>query len=103
MLELPDDPPAGMPYALRPSEVRTLSFGGKVHGHYRLIGVLMYRKGYHFLADVFDPRERLWLRYDGMHMHGAGQPIEMRGGAVRHVGKRYYPTLAVYAREHEVA
>ena len=101
-LELPDDPPPALPYLLRPSEVRTLSFDGKEHGRYRLIGLLMYRKRCHFLADVFDPREQCWLRYDGMDADGVGQPVRCTGGAVRHRGGRYYPIMAVYAREREV-
>ena len=70
--------------------------------------MLMYAKGYHFVADVLDPRERRWLRYDGM-VHslsdcphsGVGQPVEPTGGAMMHgvPRKRYYPTLAVYSRE----
>jgi hypothetical protein len=101
-LELPDNPPPALPYKLRPSEVRTLSFEGEDHGRYRLIGLLMYRKGYHFIADVLDPCEVCWLRYDGMDANGVGQPIECTGGAVRHRGGRYYPTMAVYARERNV-
>ena len=63
--------------------------------------MLMYAKGYHFVADVLDPRERRWLRYDGMVHSGVGQPVEPTGGAMMHgvPRKRYYPTLAVYSRE----
>ena len=82
--------------------MRTLSFEGEDHGRYRLIGLLMYRKGYHFIADVLDPCEVCWLRYDGMDANGVGQPIECTGGAVRHRGGRYYPTMAVYAKERNV-
>ena len=104
-IELPDAPPAGMPYDLRPdAEPRTLTVGGLAQGTYRLVGVLMYARGYHFVADVLDVCERRWLRYDGMVADGVGQPIEPTGGAMMHghgCGRRYYPTLAVYAREAE--
>ena len=59
------------------------------------------RKGCHYMADVFDPREQCWLRYDGMDADGVGQPVRCTGGAVRHRGGRYYPIMVVYARERE--
>ena len=69
VLDLPIKPPypaAALPYDLRPSaEPRPLDIGGTVQGSYRLVGVLMYATRYHFFADVIDPRERRWLRYDG--------------------------------------
>ena len=100
LLELPADPPAGLPYDLRPSAApRPLVIGGAVQGSYRLVGMLMYAKGYHFFADVIDPRERRWLRYDGMVAGGVGQPVVPTGGATMHDDHRYYPTLAVYVRE----
>ena len=99
MLELPDDPPVGLPYDLLPAAVRTLVVGGVVQWSYRLVSILMYAKGYHFFADVLDPRERRWLRYDGLVADGVGQPVEPTGGAMRHGQRRYYPTLAVYSRE----
>ena len=49
--------------------------------------------------DVIDPRERRWLRYDGMVAGGVGQPVVPTGGATMHDDHRYYPTLAVYVRE----
>ena len=70
-----------------------------MQGSYRLVGMLMYAKGYHFFADVIDPRERRWLRYDGMVAGGVGQPVVPTGGATMHDDHRYYPTLAVYVRE----
>ena len=100
-LELPDNPPPALPYLLRPSEVRTLWFEGKEHGCYRLISLLMYRKNCHFMADAYDPRECCWLRYDGDDENGVGQPVTCTGGAVRHRGGRYYPIMAVYAKERE--
>ena len=100
LLDLPADPPAGLPYDLRPSAApRPLVIGGAVQGSYRLVGMLMHAKGYHFFADVIDPRERRWLRYDGMVAGGVGQPVVPTGGATMHGGHRYYPTLAVYVRE----
>ena len=105
LLELPDDPPTGLPYDLRPNTApRPLVVGGVAQGSYRLVGVLMYAKGFHFFVDVLDARERRWLRYDGMVADGVGQPVEPTGGAMLHgapgrVPRRYYPTVAVYVRE----
>lgn len=70
-----------------------------VQGYYRLVGLLMYSKGHHFFADVLDPREHSWLRFDGMVASGAGLPVKSMGRAVMLRGKRYYPTLVVYVRE----
>jgi len=103
VLDLPGEPPADLPYDLRPSaEPRQLVIGGSVQGSYRLVGVLMYAKGYHFFADVIDPRERRWLRYDGRVAGGVGQPVVPTGGATIHGKDRYYPTLAVYVMDTQV-
>ena len=67
-------------------------------GSYRLVGTLMYARGYHFFADVLDPREWRWLRYDGMVADGVAQPVTPTGGAMWHRGKRYYPTCVVYVK-----
>jgi hypothetical protein len=92
-------------HARAPTRAQLLNrVGGLAQGTYRLVGVLMYARGYHFVADVLDVCERRWLRYDGMVADGVGQPIEPTGGAMMHghgCGRRYYPTLAVYAREAE--
>ena len=66
-----------------------LTVGGAAQGSYRLVGVLMYARGYHFFADVLNPREQRWLRYDGCVAGGVGQPVEPTGGAMRHGQHRY--------------
>ena len=113
VLDLPTAPPypaAALPYDLRPSaEPRRLVIGGSVQGSYRLVGVLMYAKGYHFFADVIDPRERRWLRYDGRVAGGVGQPTMAGGvgqptmhGKPGEPRRYYYPTLAVYVMDSQV-
>ena len=104
VLDLPTAPPypaAALPYDLRPSaEPRPLDIGGTVQGSYRLVGVLMYATRYHFFADVIDPRERRWLRYDGRVAGGVGQPtMHGKPGEPR---RYYYPTLAVYVMDSQV-
>ena len=93
-----------MQYNLRATETHELTVNEDGHGLYKLVGVLMYKRGSHFMADVLDPREECWLRYDGMCANGVGQPIPTPSGAVWHAsipeGKesRFYPILTVYAR-----
>ena len=83
LLDLPADPPAGLPYDLRPSAApRPLVIGGAVQGSYRLVGILMNAKGDRFFADVIDPRERRWLRYDDMEAEASDSPSCQR--VVRH-------------------
>ena len=54
-------------HARAPTRAQLLNrVGGLAQGTYRLVGVLMYARGYHFVADVLDVCERRWLRYDGM-------------------------------------
>ena len=62
----------------------------------------MYAQGYHCFADALDASEQRWLRYDGLVADGVGQPFEPTGGAMMHSRRRYFPTLAVYAREGDV-
>ena len=56
----------------------------------------MFQKGVHFIADVYDPREAKWLRFDGMNAGGRGMPIEPSAGRITHNGGRYFPVVAVY-------
>ena len=91
--ELPDNAPRTLPYAL-PLESK---FGlGEAALTYRLVAVLYYCHNYHFVSDVLDPRDRAWLRFDGMHARGLGQPVASPRGRVEHRGRRYYPVAAVY-------
>ena len=100
VLELPDAPPSDLHYLLRPTEMRDLSIGGQLIGKYMLVALIMYAKGYHYFADVLDPHERRWLRYDGLLAQGVGQPIAPTAGAqIDRGGTRWYPILAVYARQ----
>ena len=104
LVELPDDPPRGLPYNLQPNcSPRPLVVGGVTHSSYQLVGMLMYSKGYHFFADVLDPCERRWLRYDGAVAGGVGQSIEPTGRAMRHGGRTYYPTIVMYVKVGEHA
>ena len=97
-LELPDDAPPSTHYALKPDEHRTLFAPDGAVSQYVLVGVLFYRRDYHFFADVCDPSERRWLRYDGMVADGVGQPTPPPGGATQQAGARYYPTALVYVK-----
>ena len=62
----------------------------------------MYSKGFHFFADVRDPGDGLWWRYDALSEGGeaarttapSGTTTHTTGGATR----QYFPVLLVYVR-----
>ncbi len=74
--------------------------GGEALGSYRLIEVLRFRLGTHYINDMLDPRgSGPWVRFDGMHNGGAGERVDEQGaGRVRHGGGSYFPVLVAYAR-----
>ena len=98
MLDLPDDPPRNLQYSLRPHDTRQLVVSGTTVGNYRLASMILYSKGYHYIADCCDPRDGCWLRIDSNGSRGIGQVSEPATGRIMHQGKSYYPVLAAYAR-----
>jgi hypothetical protein len=93
LLELPDRRPRGLTYNLRADTLKRLAVDG-ADASYKLVGVLMYKHCVHFHADVLDPCEGQWLRYDGMDEDGVGQPLPSPQGA----DGDYYPVLVMYHR-----
>ena len=63
---------------------------------YRLVGVLLYSHRYHFIADVYDPHELRWLRYDANFNGGIGVTIEPPSGRPEHKGHSYYAVALAY-------
>ena len=101
MLELPDSSPPRT-YSLRATEARELNVDGRSLGMYRLVGVLLYKAGAHFIAEVLDHRTRDWIRYDAYGAtKGRGQRVEPPAGRVQHAhGLRgsYFPISLIYVR-----
>ena len=95
LLELPDAPAPDRPYDLRPSEVRQMPLHS---ASYRLVGVLFYAHKYHYIADVHDPFEERWVRYDANFNGGIGVAIQPPVGRARHEGCDYYPIALAYVR-----
>ena len=50
------------------------------------------------MADVYDPQELGWLRYDANFNDGIGVPIEAPNGRAKHAGHEYYATALPYVR-----
>lgn len=66
---------------------------------YRLVGVLLFsRAARHFVADVHDPYEATWLRYDANANAAVGTRVAPPSGRVQHEGATYYPLLLAYVR-----
>ena len=101
MLELPGSPPPRT-YSLRATEARELNVDGRSLGMYRLVGVLLYKAGAHFIAEVLDHRTRDWIRYDAYGAtKGRGQRVEPPAGRVQHThGLRgsYFPISLIYVQ-----
>ena len=100
VLELPGNPPPSLQYSLQPRASHRLQLHGREFS-YRLIGLIMYQLDVHFVADVYDPCEARWLRFDGMEAGGRATPIEPTEGRMTHRGGRYFPVLAVYVCEQQ--
>ena len=95
LLELPDALPHDRPYHLRPTEARELPLHGAT---YRLVGVLLYAHNYHYIADVHDPVDASWVRYDANANGGIGTPVAPPVGLTHHHGHVYYPIALAYVR-----
>ena len=105
MLELEDNPPNNLQYNLRPLDERQLTVGDTFQeiGTYKLVALLMHKKGAHYITHFCDPRDGTWMCHDGMDgKGGVAHAIPPTTGRVRHsVGActgQYYPVLVVYAR-----
>jgi hypothetical protein len=103
MLELPDTPSGRVRYTLRAEEQRDLIISGQSFGSYQLVGIILYKKGAHYIADVLDQTARVFVRYDGMHNGGRGVAAGAPGptGKVQHNGPSagtYFPVLCAYTR-----
>ena len=63
-VELDDKAPSSMQelYYLRANEDHVLSIDSIKYGTYRLAAVIYYKLNTHFITDVFDERERSWIR-----------------------------------------
>ena len=101
-LELPEDAPCTLTYNLRPTDDHTLVVDGNAVGTYQLAGVLLYKRDAHYIAEVFDARERSWVRYDGYPPAcGVGVRVGPPTGRCRHthgLSGEYYPVNLLYAR-----
>lgn len=88
-------------YSLRPHDLHTLSWLAEAPA-YRLVAVLYYQRNTHFIADVLDPRDDCWLRFDGMdpRYHGRGVPVAAPTGRTSHLGGSYFRVVVVYVLNH---
>ena len=80
-----------------------LRVDGTAAGTYKLIGVLLYKSGAHYIADTWDGREKCFVRYDGYEpANGLGRRVqEPSPGRFKHVhglGGWYFPVFVVYGR-----
>ena len=103
VLELPDAPRRTLAYDLEPTQEHTLTINGGFVGRYRLISVLYYARGYHYITDALDPREERWLRFDGNAAGGVAQPVEAPVGRMRHYSREYYPVMVSYVRTYSIS
>ena len=99
LLELPDKRKDNTtPYALEPAATHELVLNS-VTARYRLIGVLLYSgeaRIKHYIADVFDQRDGVWLRFDGNAERGVGVPVPPAIGTVQHDEQDYFPVALLY-------
>lgn len=98
-LELPERAPATLQHSL--PQQHCFGTGSAAAASFRLIAVLYYLDQCHFIAYVLDPRELIWLRYDGMHANGCGTPVAAPHGRIQHNGAEYFPVAAIYVRREE--
>ena len=56
-IEMPDLPPRTLQFDLRPDKEQVLSVCGKAIASFQLVGMILYAKDYHYIADVRDPRD----------------------------------------------
>ena len=70
---------------------------GELIGIYRLVAVLMYKKGAHYTSDVRCPIESCWLHFDDMANEGYATPIQVADGRVHYTRTMFYPVLLTYA------
>ena len=92
----PDIRPQSMTYDLNAQAAQKLACFGQRDCFYELIGVVMYAKDCHFFADVRQPGDGQWLRYDGLSNEGIGVPIQPPRGVVYLSGMRFYPNIVAY-------
>ena len=82
-------------FVLRPEETREMPL---LQASYRLVGVLLYSYGYHYIADVLDPDGSGWVRYDANSNGAIGWSVEAPTGRVKHEDHSYYAILLAYVR-----
>ena len=100
LLLLPDKPRkhTKRAYKLEPAVTHELVLNN-VTVRCRLIAVLLYSGAArieHYIADVFDQRDGVWLRFDGNAERGVGVPVRPPTGAVQHDGQEYFPVGLLY-------
>ena len=57
-----------------------------------------YAHDYHYIAEVRDPDEAGWLRYDANYHGGIGVPVPPPTGRCEHDGHAYYAIALAYVR-----
>ena len=62
------------------------------------MGVLFYSHNYHYIADVYDPFEERWIRYDAISNGGIGVAVAPPTGRLDHRDHAYYPVALAYVR-----
>ena len=95
LLDLDDSNKPERSFVLRPEETREMPL---LQASYRLVGVLLYSHGYHYIADVLDPDGSGWVRYDANSNGAIGWSVEAPTGRVQHEDHSYYAILLAYVR-----
>ena len=96
---MPDLPPRTLQFDLRPDKEQALIVCGKAIASFQLVGMVLYAKDYHYIADVRDPRIGAgWLRIDSNDADGVGQATAPASNRIKHKNRIYYPVVAAYVR-----
>ena len=81
-----------------PDAQHMLTVAGSHVGTYRLIAAVMYQTNAHYIADIYDVHEGVWLCHDGISNGGAAKvlPAGMAAQRRKHGEGDYHPVVLLY-------